>query len=122
MGISTDATNLIYWTAPEVVQAGHKNEQFLYTDRTDIWGVGCIAYEMWTGRRPWLNMGESAASQMLSDSKAPPIPPDVKLGLEADDFRTKCFLSKPNRRPSAAKLRQHPYFILEPGWTFTEFV
>jgi serine/threonine protein kinase len=35
--------------APEVVKAGKKE----YTSKIDIWSVGCVVLEMWTGRRPW---------------------------------------------------------------------
>jgi serine/threonine protein kinase len=39
----------VVWMAPEVVKAGKKG----YTSKIDIWSVGCVVLEMWTGRRPW---------------------------------------------------------------------
>lgn len=34
--------------APEVVD-GQKG----YDSKIDIWSVGCVVFEMWTGERPW---------------------------------------------------------------------
>ncbi len=39
--------------APEVVQAARKGEQHGYNGKVDIWSLGCVVLEMWTGRRPW---------------------------------------------------------------------
>lgn len=38
-----------YWMAPEVVFRGEHG----YDSKVDIWSVGCIVFEMWTGERPW---------------------------------------------------------------------
>lgn len=36
--------------APEAISS-----QDGYTTKVDIWSVGCIVIEMWTGKRPWHN-------------------------------------------------------------------
>jgi serine/threonine protein kinase len=35
--------------APEILSSGGKG----YDVKVDIWSVGCIVLEMWTGDRPW---------------------------------------------------------------------
>ena len=39
----------IYWMAPEVLSPDGQG----YDAKVDIWSVGCVAVEMWTGNRPW---------------------------------------------------------------------
>jgi serine/threonine protein kinase len=39
----------VFWMAPEVVKARKDG----YTSKVDIWSLGCVALEMWSGRRPW---------------------------------------------------------------------
>lgn len=47
-----------------------------------------------------------------------PVPTDVTLSPEADDFRQKCFSIRPDERSSASELRQHHYLVLTPDWSF----
>jgi serine/threonine protein kinase len=46
--------------APEVV----KNEP--YSAKVDIWSLGCTVIEMYTGKRPWLDMTALAAVYSVS--------------------------------------------------------
>lgn len=121
-GIHTSMQGSVFWMAPEVVQAARKGEQHGYNGKVDIWSLGCVVLEMWAGRRPWQDTDAIAVIyELITKQKAPPVPPDVKLGPDADDFRAKCFAIKPDERPSASELRLHPYLIMQPGWTFTGF-
>lgn len=56
--------------APELVQAG-SGRQHGYTSKIDIWSLGCVVLEMWTGHRPW--QGEDAIAVIY----------EVYLGLMA---------------------------------------
>ncbi|KAF9040529.1 hypothetical protein BJ165DRAFT_304233 [Panaeolus papilionaceus] len=117
-GAFTAMQGTVFWMAPEVINTQKKGYNF----KIDIWSVGCVVLEMWAGSRPW--MGEEMVAVMfkLYQSKLPPpVPDDVHLSEEADDFRRKCFAINPEERPSAAELRKHPYLILPPEWTFTGF-
>jgi serine/threonine protein kinase len=78
----------VFWMAPEVIYTrGHG-----YNNKIDIWSVGCVVLEMWAGMRPWNGEEMLAVMFKLYQSKQPPpIPEDVVLSEEADDFRRKCF-------------------------------
>lgn len=39
----------VYWMAPEVVSSDGGG----YDVKVDIWAIGCVALEMWSGTRPW---------------------------------------------------------------------
>ena len=49
----------VYWMAPEVLSSDGQG----YDAKVDIWSVGCVAVEMWTGTRPW--SGYQTAPVML---------------------------------------------------------
>ncbi|KDR67730.1 hypothetical protein GALMADRAFT_1075085 [Galerina marginata CBS 339.88] len=109
--------NIMFWMPPEYIGAQQGS-----THKMDIWSLGCVVLEMWSGTRPWV--GDDIVAVMFKlyrSQQAPPIPEDVVLSEEADDFRRKCFAINPEERPSAADLQQHPYVILPPGWVFTGF-
>jgi mitogen-activated protein kinase kinase kinase len=41
--------SIVYWMAPEVVRSRDQ----AFTKMANIWSIGCIVLEMWTGERPW---------------------------------------------------------------------
>ncbi|KAF8960162.1 kinase-like domain-containing protein, partial [Flammula alnicola] len=117
-GASTPLQGTLFWMAPEVINTQEK----VYNFKIDIWSVGCVVLEMWSGMRPWIGEEMVAVMFKLSQSKEPPpVPEDIVLSEEADDFRRRCFAINPEERPSAAELRQHPYLILPPDWAFSGF-
>ena len=94
----------VFWMAPEVINTQKKGYNF----KVDIWSVGCVVLEMWAGKRPWT--GEEMVAVMLkvcSDLECyfrwlmlqqlyqsklpPPVPDEVNLTEQADDFRMRCF-------------------------------
>ncbi|CDO73492.1 hypothetical protein BN946_scf185013.g127 [Trametes cinnabarina] len=114
----TSMQGTVFWMAPEVVNSKGKG----YNSKIDIWSVGCVVFEMWTGQRPWSGQEAMAVLLHLYQTKqAPPVPAGIELSALADDFRLKCFAADPDLRPSAAELRRHPYLELQPGWTFNGF-
>ncbi|KAJ3721479.1 kinase-like domain-containing protein [Lentinula raphanica] len=111
----TEMRGTVYWMAPEAVNP--KDNGGGYDAKVDIWSIGCVVLEMWTGRRPWY--GEEVVSVLLKlyGQKLPPaIPPELLLSDEAMDFREKAFAMQ--ERPSATMLKRHPYLTMKPGWTF----
>ncbi|GJE85710.1 Pkinase-domain-containing protein [Phanerochaete sordida] len=116
-GAYTSMQGTVFWMAPEVID-GKKG----YNSKIDIWSVGCVVFEMWTGQRPW-NGKEAMAVllQLYNTKQGPPVPSDINLSPLADDFRQKCFAMNPDERPSAAELRLHPYLELPQDWAFMAF-
>ncbi len=47
---NTGMKGTLFWMAPEVVSAPKSGG---YDVKVDIWSVGCIVLEMWSGKRPW---------------------------------------------------------------------
>ncbi|KAJ6592572.1 kinase-like domain-containing protein [Mycena capillaripes] len=114
----TSMQGKVFWMAPEVIKSQKKG----YSFKIDIWSIGCVVLEMWTGTRPWVGEEVVAVIFKLFQSKLPPPVPDgLVLSPLADDFREKCFAINPEERPSAAELRRHPYLTLSTGWVFDGF-
>lgn len=49
IGEHTSMQGSVFWMAPEVIDSHKKG----YNSKIDIWSVGCVVFEMWTGQRPW---------------------------------------------------------------------
>jgi serine/threonine protein kinase len=45
----TGMKGTVFWMAPEIISSSGNG----YDVKVDIWSVGCIVLEMWTGDRPW---------------------------------------------------------------------
>ena len=59
MAAYTSMQGTVFWMAPEVIDAKKKG----YNSKIDIWSVGCVVFEMWTGQRPW--NGKEAMAVLL---------------------------------------------------------
>ncbi|KAF8350145.1 MAP kinase [Amanita rubescens] len=117
-GAFTAMQGTVFWMAPEVINTQKKGYNF----KVDIWSVGCVVLEMWAGKRPWTGEEMVAVMFKLYQSKLPPpVPEDVKLSEQADDFRMRCFAINPEERATAAELMVHPYLRLPPDWHFISF-
>jgi serine/threonine protein kinase len=55
----TGMKGTVFWMAPEILSSDGKG----YDVKVDIWSVGCIVLEMWTGDRPW--SGEELVPVMM---------------------------------------------------------
>ncbi|CAI5468167.1 unnamed protein product [Closterium sp. Yama58-4] len=75
----------------------------------DIWAVGCLAVHMATGALPWAQVGdEDQVRLFIAHSRAlPDLPPDSSPQLI--DFVATCLDRDPSRRPTAARLVDHPF-------------
>ncbi|TFK30341.1 kinase-like protein, partial [Coprinopsis marcescibilis] len=103
----------VFWMAPEVIINSEG-----YDFKVDIWSVGCLAVEMWTGHRPWFGQEMMAVMYQLANKAVPPIPEDIPMSQLAQDFRSACFQLDPDQRPSSRKLWRHNYLKMPPGWIF----
>ncbi|KAJ2070597.1 ATP binding [Coemansia sp. S155-1] len=57
--------------APEVARSSQ------YTAAADIWSLGCVVVQMWSGRGPWDELQEPQVFFKLGRGEAPPIPDDL---------------------------------------------
>ncbi|CAG8684073.1 6167_t:CDS:2, partial [Scutellospora calospora] len=74
----------IFWMAPEVVK------QTAYTSKADIWSLGCLIVEMFTGTHPFPEYNQMQAMFKIgTESCAPEIPKNVSD--DAKDFLKKTF-------------------------------
>lgn len=99
----------VSWAAPELIDSNRT----IYGPKADVWSLGCIVFEMWTGRCPWdgndaaaillqgrlisqatpytLYSSADSSSQVYRTQQGPPLPSDIALSHLAEDFRQKCF-------------------------------
>ncbi|KAF8048775.1 hypothetical protein N665_2407s0002 [Sinapis alba] len=86
---------------PESVRDGVANKAL------DLWSVGCLVLEMYTGVIPWEGVNINLLATRLRCGKAPEIP--ESLPSDAKDFIQTCFSREPEERGSACELLFHPF-------------
>lgn len=91
----------VFWMAPEVVK------QKPYTFKADIWSLGCLIVEMYTGTHPFPEFTQMQAIFRIGNSNSPAIPETASP--EGRDFLGSAFAVDPEKRPSAAELLNHPF-------------
>ncbi|GJE90806.1 Pkinase-domain-containing protein [Phanerochaete sordida] len=97
----------VFWMAPEVVK------QTAYTQKADIWSIGCLIVEMLTGEHPFPQLSQMQAIFKLGMSAKPTIPADISA--EAENFLKLTFELDHETRPSAAELLKHPWIANLPA-------
>lgn len=91
----------VYWMAPEVVK------QTAYTKKADIWLVGCLIVEMFSGRHPFPKLSQMQAIFRIGTHTPPEIPSGCTP--EARSFLVQTFEFDYDRRPSAVELLGEPF-------------
>ncbi|KAI3402366.2 STE11 [Candida oxycetoniae] len=86
----------VFWMAPEVVK------QTTYTKKADIWSVGCVIVEMFTGRHPFPGLSQMQALFKIGNHVSPEIP--EWCTMEAKAFLKKTFELNFEKRPNAVEL------------------
>jgi len=88
----------VFWMAPEVVK------QTAYTRKADIWSLGCLIVEMFTGSHPHPNCTQLQAIFKIGGSgdAKPDIPPNVSKDVRV--FLERTFEIEHEKRPSADDL------------------
>lgn len=92
----------VFWMAPEVVK------QTSYTRKADIWSLGCLVVEMFTGNHPYPDCSQLQAIFKIGNSKASPNMPE-EASEEAKRFLGQTFELDHNKRPSADELLRDPF-------------
>eukprot|EP01063_Lacrimia_lanifica_P030630 TRINITY_DN4898_c0_g3_i1.p1 TRINITY_DN4898_c0_g3~~TRINITY_DN4898_c0_g3_i1.p1 ORF type:complete len:628 (+),score=115.49 TRINITY_DN4898_c0_g3_i1:1148-3031(+) len=92
-----------WFMAPEVING----EQ--YGLPVDIWSVGCVCYEMMTGKHPYHEFNNLTAVMfhVARDRKPPTFPAELKA--EHSAFMMCCFQGEPRDRMRTEELLEHVY-------------
>ncbi|ORZ28770.1 kinase-like domain-containing protein [Lobosporangium transversale] len=88
-----------FWMAPEVVK------QIETTYKADIWSLGCLVVEMFTGTHPFPQFSQMQALFQIGSNCTPDIPEDISD--DAKDFLSRTFEVDYHVRPSAQILLGH---------------
>lgn len=91
----------VYWMAPEVVK------QVVTTEKADIWSVGCVIVEMFTGKHPFPDFSQMQAIFKIGTNITPEVP--SWISEEAKSFLLKTFELDYRKRPSSLELLQDPW-------------
>ncbi|CAI5756584.1 unnamed protein product [Candida verbasci] len=86
----------IYWMSPEVIKKS------IYTKKADIWSVGCLIIEMFTGNHPFPDLSQMQALFKIGNHIVPNVP--EWCTFEAKEFLLKTFDIDFERRPEAVDL------------------
>lgn len=88
----------VYWMAPEVVK------QVVTTAKADIWSVGCVIVEMFTGKHPFPDFSQMQAIFKIGTNTIPELP--SWISEEARNFLFQTFELDYRRRPTSLELLQ----------------
>ena len=91
----------VFWMAPEVVK------QTAYTRKADIWSLGCLVVEMFTGEHPFPNCNQLQAIFQIGQRSKPATP--AEASDEGCGFLDQTFEFDYEKRPEADALLQSPF-------------
>lgn len=101
-GTRTSLQGSVFWMAPEVVR---QSGQSL---KSDIWSVGCLVVEMFTGSRPFPSMTTlQTLFAVGSNNEKPTIPESASE--DAKKFMDKTFEADHEKRPGANELLKEKF-------------
>lgn len=92
----------VFWMAPEVVK------QKPHSRKADIWSLGCLIVEMYTGTHPYPECSQLQAIFQIGGSQCRPQPPPG-ASPEGLAFLDKTFEVDQDKRPSADELLVDPF-------------
>mmetsp|Transcript_28238 Transcript_28238/g.44052 ORF Transcript_28238/g.44052 Transcript_28238/m.44052 type:complete len:344 (-) Transcript_28238:138-1169(-) len=105
---------------PEMANFASGKEDAKYTEKSDMWSLGVLAYIMMCGFPPFYSENMVVMIQRIQNVDFDfPSPEWDKRGKEAKDFIKKCFQSDQSSRPSAADAINHTW-VADPGSRGTE--
>ncbi|XP_033618544.1 serine/threonine-protein kinase ULK4 isoform X3 [Fukomys damarensis] len=96
------------YTAPEIVRGAD------FSVTTDLWSLGCLLYEMFSGKPPFFSESISElVEKILYEDPLPPVPKDSSLPKASSDFISLLdgLLQKdPQKRLTWSGVLQHPFW------------
>ncbi|CAD8158675.1 unnamed protein product [Paramecium octaurelia] len=81
----------------------------IYSEKTDIWSLGIIFYEMLYGEVPFSAQSEKNLAQVMLKTQ-PQFPPNIPVSKETIEFILKCLSVDESKRFSCSDLEHHPIF------------
>jgi len=101
-GTRTSLQGSVFWMAPEVVRQSGQSI------KSDIWSVGCLVVEMFTGSRPFPSMTTlQTLFAVGSNNEKPTIPESASE--DAKKFMNKTFEADHEKRPGADELLKEKF-------------
>ena len=94
----------VFWMAPEVVR------QSAHTKKADIWSLGCLIVEMFSGSHPFPDKTQLQAIFAIGSSQAKPHIPE-NCSEDARRFLEKTFEIDHEKRPSAEDLLREKFLV-----------
>ncbi|KAF7982999.1 hypothetical protein HWV62_24616 [Athelia sp. TMB] len=102
-GLPSSVSGTVMYMPPETVREANGRCR----GATDIWSLGCVVFELSTGKRPWSKGNESAIHYQVGNAICPPeLPEPDQLSKEGIRFLGRCWAMDPDKRPTAADLLQ----------------
>ena len=101
-GTRTSLQGSVFWMAPEVVR------QSGASIKSDIWSVGCLIVEMFTGNRPFPSMTTLQALFAVGSNNQSPTMPEM-ASEAAKGFLAKTFEVDHTKRPGADELLKESF-------------
>ncbi|OAP56645.1 hypothetical protein AYL99_08757 [Fonsecaea erecta] len=103
-GTRTSLQGSVFWMAPEVVRQSGQSI------KSDIWSVGCLVVEMYTGSRPFPSMTTlQTLFAVGSNNEKPTIPEHASE--DAKQFMGKTFEVDHEKRPGADELLRERFLL-----------
>jgi len=112
-----------YFMAPEVF------EECRYGSKADMWSCGGVAYQMYTGKTPWKDLGLKTPMSLFTYLKKHDGPPlcdknencPTPSSNAFKDILKLCFNRDPIERPTAHESLQHSFFtLIDPDESFID--
>jgi mitogen-activated protein kinase kinase kinase len=101
-GTRTSLQGSVFWMAPEVVRQSGQSI------KSDIWSVGCLVVEMFTGSRPFPSMTTLQTLFAVGSNNEKPSIPEA-ASEEAKSFMDKTFEADHEKRPGADELLKEKF-------------